>query len=116
MHVIEWLSSAFSDIEIWERNTRPIRYDDPALNQYRAVHRQAGFAVLAAFGALLLGCLWVLLGPPAGELPYRGLALIFHCVDQGLTGLVIVFTLLSVVRCYQAWNFVPERASRGRED
>lgn len=116
MRLIEWLLMAISDIDIWERNTRPRRRDDDLVAEYRAIQRRAGYAILATTGALMIAMTWAALGPPAGDPPHRGLTLIIHWVDRGLIGLVLGCALLAALRGYQAWRFIPERAPRRRED
>lgn len=109
MPVIEWLLTAFSDIDVWDRNTRPRRGDDEAIAEYKGVCRRAGFSILAMISALVTAVGWAVLGPSAGESPYRGLSMVLLWMDRVVTGLVLLSLLLAVVRCYKASTFRPEQ-------
>lgn len=109
MRVIEWLLMALSDIDVWERATRPRRGDDAAIAEYRTACRRAGYSILATAGALAVAMAWAVFGPSAGTPPYRGLSVIFLWTDRIVTGLVLLSLVLAVVRCYQVYTFRPAR-------
>lgn len=107
--IFGWFLSAISRVLCWEHNTRPNRRDDPTTARYKAINRQAGFALGAFAASAALAILWALLGPAAGVPPYRGFFYLVHRFDQGFAGICVGTFILGVVQTYRAWAFDPNR-------
>jgi hypothetical protein len=106
VRMLEWIFVAISDIEIWDRNTRRRRRDDPVIAQWRRAQRRAGFSVLACVGAIVIAMAWMALGPAADkQLP--GIATLVTWTDRIVAWFVLGTMALMAVRCYQAWRFEP---------
>jgi hypothetical protein len=107
MRLLEWLLTLLSDIDIWDRHTRRRRRDEPWMADYRKINRQAGYAIFATTTSLAVALGWAAFGPSAGQPPYRGTAALIHWTDLIVYGFVALSLLLAVIRCYQAWTFLP---------
>jgi hypothetical protein len=108
VRVLEWIFIAILDFEIWDRNTRRRRRDDPVIAEWRLAQRRAGFALLAWLAAVAIVLMWALFGPSAATQRF-GMATLVHWTDHGLVGIVVITTVLTLVRYYQAWWFEPSR-------
>lgn len=109
MSPVAWLLEVVSQHVCWEQNTRPNRRDDPVVAEIKALDRRAGYSQLWATSAFVLMLLWALLGPSAGEPPYRGAAFLIHWTDRIVFGHWVLSTLWAALTTYQALTYLPAR-------